>query len=172
LEYKTNKNIRIMILDIRKYPDKILTRKTKRVVEFDDDLKKIVDDLVETMYAKDGAGLAANQVGITKQVAAVDTGNGLVVLINPKIIGRKGKLIGVEGCLSFPGLELQIKRPQRITVKFLDKNGQLKTIKAQDLLARAICHEVDHLNGKTMLDRVSFWKRFKAKKNWKKQNFS
>ncbi|MEK7160630.1 MAG: peptide deformylase, partial [Patescibacteria group bacterium] len=98
-----------MILDIKTYPDKILTKKTRPIREFDANLQKLIDDMAETLYAKHGAGLAANQVGESKQIIVVDGGEGLKVLINPKITRSRGQMIYAEGCLSFPGIELFIK---------------------------------------------------------------
>lgn len=161
-----------MILDIVKYPNKILTRKTKRVVKIDEETKKLIDDMVETLYAKRGAGLAANQVGASKRILLADDsrGNGnLMVLINPRITKKKGAEIMAEGCLSLPGLELEIKRPAKIEVEYLDRHGREKKIKASDLLARIICHESDHLEGKTMLDRLPLLKRLKMKRQLRKK---
>ncbi len=161
-----------MILDIKTYPDKILTRKTKRVVEFDAATKKLIDDMVETLYAKRGAGLAANQVGVSKQIIVVDESRGegkVKILINPKIVRKKGAAIMAEGCLSFPGLELEIKRPEKIEAEYLDKNGRQCELKAEQLLARIICHEVDHLDGKTMLDKLPLLKRLKLKRQLRKR---
>lgn len=157
-----------MIREIRIYPNKILSKKAKPIGTFDVEIKKLIDDLVETMYAKDGAGLAANQVGELKQIVAVNVGERALVLINPKISERKGKEVGAEGCLSLPGLEVEVKRPQKIAVEYLDKTGRERKLKASDLLARVICHEVDHLQGKTLLDKVGFWKRLKLKRRLKK----
>jgi len=181
-----------MILDIITYPNKILTKKTKRVGAVDAEIKKLIDDMVETLYAKRGAGLAANQVGESKQIIVVDDSRGegnVKVLINPEIVRKKGSAIMVEGCLSLPGLELEIKRPAKIEVEyytliekdktrlrsdgasagpdFSDKieNFEKKRIKANDLLARIICHEIDHLDGKTMLDRLPLLKRLRLKRS-------
>jgi len=156
-----------MILEIKTYPEKILKQKAKRVDEIDAGIKKLIDDMVETLYVKKGAGLAANQVGALKQIAVIDFGEGLTVLINPEILSKNGKLVAAEGCLSFPGLELDIKRPQKILVRYLDKSGKEKKIKAEDLRARVICHELDHLQGKTLLNRVGFFKRIKLKRRLK-----
>jgi peptide deformylase len=156
-----------MILEIKTYPEKILKQKAKRVDEIDAGIKKLIDDMVETLYVKKGAGLAANQVGEAKQIAVIDFGEGLTILINPEILSKNGKLVAAEGCLSFPGLELDIKRPQKILVRYLDKSGKEKKIRAEDLRARVICHELDHLQGKTLLDRVGFFKRIKLKRRLK-----
>lgn len=160
-----------MILEIKKYPDKILTHKAKRVVKIDEETKKLISDMMETLYAQRGAGLAANQVGVSKRILLADDsrGNGnVMVLINPKIIRKKGVEIMAEGCLSLPGVELEIKRPAKIEVEYLDRQGREKKIKAEQLLARIICHEVDHLEGKTMLDRLSLLKRLKLKRRLRK----
>ena len=161
-----------MILDIVKYPNKVLTKKTKRVGEFDAATKKLIDDMVETLYARRGAGLAANQVGESKQIIVVDESRGegkVKVLINPKIVRKKGAAIMAEGCLSLPGLELEIKRPEKIELEYLDKNGRQSKLKTEQLLARIICHEVDHLDGKTMLDKLPLLKRLKLKRELRKR---
>lgn len=158
-----------MILDIKIYPDKILTRKTKPVIDFGAATEELINNMVETIYANRGAGLAANQVGVGKQVVVISAGDGLKALINPKIVGQSGRAVMTEGCLSFPGLELEIKRPVKIEVAYFDKNGRPRTITAVDLTARIICHEIDHLNGRTMLDHLSFWKRLMVAREWKKQ---
>ena len=160
-----------MILDIKTYPNKVLTKKTKPVGEIDADTKKLIDDMAETLYVKRGAGLAANQVGVSKQIIVVDESRGegkVKILINPKIVRKKGAAIMVEGCLSLPGLELEIKRPEKIEVEYLDKNSRQRELKAEQLLARIICHEVDHLDGKTMLDRLPLLKRLKMKRQLRK----
>jgi len=157
-----------MILDIKTYPNKILTKKTKPVGEIDAVVKKLIDDMVETLYASKGAGLAANQVGETKQIVVVDEGSGLLVLINPKITKKKGAVISAEGCLSFPGLEVEAKRPVKIEVEYKDRHGQHKKMKAEQLLARIICHETDHLRGKTILDKLPLFERLKIKRQLKK----
>lgn len=160
-----------MILDIKTYPQKILRQKAKEVGQIDAGTKKLIDDMVETLYAKGGAGLAANQVGEAKRIIVLDGGEGLKVLVNPKIVSRKGRIVLAEGCLSLPGIELEVARPSKIEVEFLDSRGQKQKIKAEQLLARIICHEVDHLEGKTILDHLSFLTRLKVKRKLKKANF-
>ncbi len=164
-----------MIRDIKTYPAKVLKQKAKSVGKaelssgrIDDEIKKLIDDMVETLYAKGGAGLAANQVGESKQIAVVDAGEGSIVLINPYIVDKKGKVVAAEGCLSLPGYELEVKRPEKIVVEYLDKSGREQKLKASDLLARVICHEVDHLRGKTILDKLPFFKRFVIKRKIRK----
>jgi len=157
-----------MIREIKTYPAKVLKQKAKRVGALDDEIKKLVDDMVETLYSQGGAGLAANQVGELKQVVVIEAGEGLKVLINPKILSKKGKIVAAEGCLSLPGYEFDIKRPQRIFVEYLDKSGREQKLRAEDLLARVICHEVDHLQGKTLLDKLPIIKRLILKRKIKK----
>ena len=157
-----------MILEIKIYPTKILKQKAKPVGQIDAEIKKLIDDMAETLYAKGGAGLAANQVGELKQIVVVDIGNDLKALINPKIVDKKGKAVMVEGCLSLPGYEISVKRPQKIEVEYLDRRGQEQKLRASDLLARVICHEVDHLQGKTLLDKLPIFKRWAIKRRLKK----
>ena len=160
-----------MIRDIKLYPAKVLKKKAKKVGEIDHDIKKLISDMIETLYASRGVGLAANQVGILKQIIVVDDSRGggdVKIIINPRISQRRGSEILAEGCLSFPGLELEIKRPQKILLRYLDEKGCHQEIKAEDMLARIICHEVDHLRGRTFLDRLGLLKRLKLKRQLKK----
>jgi len=156
-----------MILDIKTYPSKILSKKAKKIGVFNAEIKELIDNMVETLYAKNGVGLAANQVGERKRILVFDAGEGARVLINPRISRKRGKQIGKEGCLSFPGLELEIKRPMKIEVFYSDKEGERQKEKFEGLAARIICHETDHLDGKTILDRIGFFKRMALKKKLK-----
>ncbi|OIO47879.1 MAG: peptide deformylase [Parcubacteria group bacterium CG1_02_40_82] len=151
------------MLEIKKYGEPILRKKTQLVGEVDDEIRKLVSFLVQAMYQNKGAGLAANQIGLDLNMAVIDTGNGVKVLINPKIISSSGEITDEEGCLSLPGIFFKIKRPENIEVEALDKFGKIQKIKAQRLEARAICHEVDHLNGKLIIDRIGFWQRLRYK---------
>lgn len=148
-----------MILQIKKYPDPILRKKCQEVSEITDKVRKLIDDMIETMYRHQGVGLAAPQVGVEKRIIVVDVGKGLKILINPKIIHSSGKSIGKEGCLSLPGLYLKIKRAKEIVVEGLDKNGQTIKLKVRGFLARAIQHEIDHLNGILIINRLPWWQR-------------
>ncbi len=109
----------------------------------------------DTMYHADGVGLAAPQVGIIKRVVVIDVGEGLIELINPEIISEKGKQDGSEGCLSFPGEFGNVIRPNKVTIKAQDRYGKEFTMQGKELLARAFCHEIDHLNGRVFLDLVT-----------------
>jgi len=151
------------MIEIKKYGEPILKKKTKSIGEVDDEIRKLISFMMAATHEAGGVGLAANQIGLDLNMAVVDAGNGLKVLINPKIVKMEGEQIDEEGCLSFPGVYFKIKRPRYIEVEALDKFGNLQKIKAWDLEARAICHEVDHLNGKLILDRIGFLQRLKWK---------
>ena len=153
-----------MILEIKKYPEPIQTKKAKRVKNIDQEIQKLIDNMIETMYAAPGAGLAAPQVGHSIRLAVFDSSvkeeeGRLTVLINPEVIEKNGEAIMKEGCLSVPGFEAEIKRPEQIKVTGLDRNGQPITIEATGFLARVIQHEIDHLDGALLLDRISILKR-------------
>lgn len=135
------------IRNIVKDGDSILTKKCRPVEKFDRKLAILLDDMAETMYRANGVGLAAPQVGMLRRAVVVDIGEGVIELINPQIIAYSGEQEGVEGCLSFPGEWGITKRPQYVKVKAQDRNGNEFTVEGKDLLAKALCHEIDHLNG-------------------------
>jgi peptide deformylase len=139
---------------IRKDDDEILRKKSKKVDEISDRVRTLIKDMIETMYAADGIGLAAPQVGILKRIAVVDVGNGPVTVINPEIVNTVGTCVDVEGCLSLPGRQGEVERPEKITVQALNEKGEEVVIEAEGLLARALCHEIDHLNGILFTDRL------------------
>lgn len=151
------------IKKIVKFGDPILRNRCKPVEVFNDDLKSLIQDLKDTMYAAPGVGLAANQIGISLQVAVVDITAGqdlssFIILINPEIILIEGEQFEEEGCLSIPGIYEKVRRPQKVSVKTLDLQGNMKEIKGEGLLARAFCHEIDHLQGKLFIDYLSAFK--------------
>jgi peptide deformylase len=162
------------IREILKYPDGVLNRKAEPVENVDEDLNRLIDDMVETMYAAPGIGLAAPQVGVSKRLIVVDvkTAYGeeasLHVLINPEIVESEGEIKSEEGCLSLPGFTVSIDRFEKVTVKALDREGKEISISAEGLLAMALQHEIDHLEGTLILDRTSFLKREFYKKQLKK----
>lgn len=164
------------LLEIKKYPDKILKEKTTLIEPKsiqNGDFQRLIDDMAETMYAVKGIGLAANQVGIPKRLCVVDTSireqkSPLIVLINPVIIGREGKEEAEEGCLSLPGYLQTIKRSAKVIVKALDREGKPMEMEATGLLARVFQHEIDHLDGFLMIDRISPIKREFFKRRYKK----
>ncbi|NOZ69162.1 MAG: peptide deformylase, partial [Deferribacteres bacterium] len=127
-------------------------------------LQKLIDDMIETMYAAPGVGLAANQVGVPKQVAVIDVSaaekkSPLIVLVNPEIIHKEGQADSEEGCLSIPQYKTIVRRADKVRVKFLDRHGRPAEIEGEGLLARALQHEIDHLNGLLFIDRIGRIKR-------------
>lgn len=141
--------------NLRYEGDEILRKKSKEVSVVDDKIRTLLDDMVETMYAHEGVGLAAPQVGILKRVVVIDVEDGRVYkMINPKVTEMSGEQIGQEGCLSVKEKKGIVNRPMNVTVEYIDENGEPVTLVAEELLARAICHEVDHLDGILFLDRV------------------
>lgn len=136
---------------IVKEPDPILRKVSKPVVQINRNIHKLLDDMAETMYDAHGVGLAAVQIGILKRVIVVDTqeedGPGLIEMINPEIVEKSGTQLGPEGCLSIPGLNGDVKRYDKVVVRGLNRDGEMFEIHAEDFMARAFQHEVDHLNG-------------------------
>lgn len=141
-----------MIRKIVKLGDETLRKQSKPMKKFDLRLWLLLRDMADTMYKADGVGLAAPQVGILRRVVVVDTGDGLVELINPEIIAREGEQAGAEGCLSLPGRQGYVVRPQKVTVRAQDRKGKPFEITAEGLKARAFCHEIDHLDGVLYID--------------------
>ena len=133
--------------NIVKEGDDILNKKCRPVQKFDKKLAILLEDMAETMRNANGVGLAAPQVGVLRRVVVIDIGEGLIELVNPKIIAFSGEQEGSEGCLSFPGQWGIVKRPNYVKVKAQDRNGEEFTIEGKELLARAFCHELDHLDG-------------------------
>ena len=141
--------------NLRYEGDEILRKKCKEVSVVDDKIRTLLDDMVETMYAHEGVGIAAPQVGILKRVVVIDVEDGRVYkMINPKVTEMSGEQVGQEGCLSVKEKKGIVSRPMKVTVEYIDENGEPVTLVAEELLARAICHEVDHLDGILFLDRV------------------
>ncbi len=127
--------------------EELLRKKSREVVKFDQRLWDLLDDMAETMYKANGVGLAAPQVGVLRRAVVVDIGEGLIELINPVIVSKKGTQSGSEGCLSSPGRYGLVTRPMKVKVKALDRYGKPVSYEGKELLARAFCHEVDHLDG-------------------------
>lgn len=162
-----------MIYPIVKYGDPVLERPADPVTVFDDDLRKLVDDMFESMYAAHGVGLAAPQIGISRRVAVVDVTfkedpDAKLVLINPEIIHTEGKQTQNEGCLSIPEFRESVTRPKKVTVRAQDLEGNVFEHTGQELLARALMHETDHLNGKLYIHRISGLKRDLIKRRIRK----
>jgi peptide deformylase len=147
------------------YPDKRLREPGKEVELFDDELRTLIDDMAETMYAAPGVGLAAPQIGVSKRLFIIDVASGddepsdLRVFINPEIVATEGETTFNEGCLSFPGAHEDVDRAAQVTVRALDQDGEPFELRAEGLLAIAIQHENDHLDGKLMIDHLSVLRR-------------
>ena len=162
------------ILPVKKYPSPELTTRAAEVTAIDERVRELVADMVDTMYAAVGVGLAANQVGVTRRVAVVDLSAGeepdqLLVLINPEIVAAEGSVADEEGCLSFPAITEIVARPERVTMRAIDLDGKGYELEGEGLLARAICHEVDHLNGILFIDRLTGFKKDRVRRAVKKK---
>ena len=164
------------VREIKTYPDPVLRNKTARVETIDDTIQRLIEDMVETMHAAPGVGLAANQVGVPLQVAVIDLStreeqenrHPLLVLINPEILSTQGSVIAEEGCLSIPEYAEKVKRAARVTVRAQDRRGKPFEIEADGLMAKALQHEIDHLNGLLLIDRLSTLKKDIFKRKYKK----
>ncbi len=139
---------------IREYGDEILTKKCREVKDMTPRLKELVADMLDTMYHAEGVGLAAPQVGVLRRICVIDIGEGPIVLVNPKIVEQDGEQEGNEGCLSVPGKAGVVIRPNHVIAEGFDENMNPVTIEGEELLARAICHELDHLEGIMYTTRV------------------
>ncbi len=142
------------IRQIRYVGDPILRKKSREVTEVSERIRTLIEDMIDTMYENKGVGLAAPQVGVLRRVVVIDIGDGPIKLINPEIIETEGEYIDIEGCLSVPNRAGTVKRPERVKVKYLDETGEEKTIEGTGLLAKALCHEIDHLNGILFIDKI------------------
>ncbi len=134
--------------------DEILTKKCREVKEMTPRLKELVQDMLETMYEAQGVGLAAPQVGVLRRIVVIDVGEGPIVLVNPKIVEQDGEQEGSEGCLSVPGKAGMVVRPNHVVAEGFDENMNPVRVEGEELLARAICHELDHLDGVMYTTRV------------------
>ena len=163
-----------MVYPIVKFGNPVLEREAENITEFDTpDLHKLVDDMFESMYAAKGVGLAAPQIGISKKIAVIDCSNGenpndKLVLINPQILKSEGKQVGEEGCLSIPTFREQVRRGKRVTVRAQNARGEEFEITGEDLLARALVHETEHLLGRLYITHLSNLKREVMKRKIRK----
>ena len=162
-----------MIYPVVKYGNPVLEKPAETVTRFDDALRKLVEDMFESMYAAHGVGLAAPQIGIAKRLAVIDVSfkedpKARLVLVNPEIIRTEGKQRGSEGCLSLPEFREEVTRPLRVTVRAQDASGKHFEASGEELLARALMHETDHLNGKLYISHISALKRDLMKRKIRK----
>lgn len=141
------------VLDIVRVPDPVLRRPAKPVERVTKRIQKLIRDMADTMYAANGAGLAAPQVGVSERVIVADAGDGLVALVNPRIVAASGSEVDVEGCLSIPNVTVYVERAAQVEVEGWDERGKTVRIKAEGLLARALQHEIDHLDGILITDK-------------------
>lgn len=139
---------------IVKLGEDVLRMKSKPVDKIDKRLLSLLNDMADTMYAADGVGLAAPQVGILKRAVVIDVGDGLIELVNPEITASEGAAVGVEGCLSVPDRRGTVERPEKVTVEAQNRDGKAIRLEAEGLLAVAICHELDHLDGIVYVDKM------------------
>lgn len=162
-----------MIHPIVKYGNPVLEKPAEKVTAFDEELQKLVDDMFESMYAAKGVGLAAPQIGISRRIAVIDVTfkedpNAKLVLVNPEIIHAEGKHVQNEGCLSIPEFRENVSRPNKVTVRAQDVHGEIFEKTGEELLARALLHETDHLNGKLYISHLSSLKRDLIKRKIRK----
>ena len=155
------------------YPNPVLATPGEKVEVIDEEVRELVADMIETMYAAPGVGLAAQQVGVARQIAAVDVSVGedpsqLLVLINPEVVAESGSQVDEEGCLSFPGITEMLERPLQVTLQATNLEGERYEVESEGFLARAFCHEIDHLNGVLFLERMSSLKRQLVRRRIKK----
>jgi len=154
----------VAVLPIRKYGDEVLRRPAEPVTEIDASLQTLIDNMVDTMYAAPGVGLAANQVGVSLRLMLIDLSVGkrpdeLHVFINPEMIEAEGEITEEEGCLSIPDFVEIVTRPERVKLRYLDRNGVEREMWGDGLMARAMCHEIDHLNGTLFVDHLRGFKK-------------
>ena len=147
------------LLEIRVFPEPSLRTPAREVTTFDRELEVFIRDLWETMLAFDGVGLAATQVGVGLSVCVISWKENRLVLVNPRIVLEEGEQVGDEGCLSFPGIFEKVRRPMKVRVEAQDEKGKPLSIEAEGFLARALCHEIDHLGGRLLIDHLSPLKR-------------
>ena len=162
--------------EICTYPDPVLRNKTARVERIDSALDRLIEDMVETMHAAPGVGLAANQVGVPLQLAVIDLSSReneeqrhpLLVIINPELIAMEGSVLEEEGCLSIPDYAEKVRRAARVKVRAQDRTGKQFELEAEGLMAKALQHEIDHLNGLLFVDRLSSLKKHLFKRRFRK----
>jgi len=155
-------------LRIHTWPEKILRTNCKDVKKVDDSIRNFLDQMYQLMRVAGGIGLAANQAGLDLNLIVIEDEGRVFKLVNPKITKQKGKILFLEGCLSFPALELEVKRANKVWVTALNEKGEKLDIEAEGVLAVVLQHEIDHINGIVFIDRIPFWKRIKIRSQLKK----
>jgi len=166
-----------MIREIITYPNKLLKENSKDITDFNEDLHTLLDDMYETMMVKNGIGLAAIQVAMPVNTLIINLPDkddvqkkeNLIEIINPKIVESEGSIIYQEGCLSVPQYYEDVQRAQWVKIEYFDRNGNCNTMECEDLLAVAVQHEMDHLKGELFIEKLSYLKRKKFEKEWKKK---
>lgn len=163
-----------MILEVKTFPDKVLRKIAKPVTDINDEIITLLNNMVETMHAQNGVGLAAPQVGISKRIIVADPSGGedesmIMRLINPEITAEYGEQLGEEGCLSVPGEYESVRRAEAVSIEAMDEKGDKFSMKAEGFLARILQHEIDHLDGKLFIDRIPSFKRDTLKKSIKRR---
>ena len=166
-------NIVMAVLEIKKYPEKVLKEKASPIKNIDASVQRFIDDMIETMHTAGGVGLAANQVGVLQRLCVIDLRTKenkipLIVLLNPVIVEKEGMVDAEEACLSVPGYMTSLKRAEKVLVRGIDREGRQMEIEGEGLLARALQHEIDHLEGLLFIDRMSPIKREFFKRRYKK----
>jgi peptide deformylase len=154
----------VAVLPIVKYGAEVLRKPADPIVDFDEPLQRLIDDMIDTMYAAPGVGLAANQVGVARRLMVIDLSVGkrpgeCFVIINPEIVETEGEVTEEEGCLSIPDFTEIVTRPERVKLRYLDRNAERREMWGEGLMARAMCHEIDHLNGTLFVDYLRGLKR-------------
>ncbi len=162
-----------MIREIIKHPNPVLRKRCREIKKIDQEIKLLAQEMLETLAKSQGLGLAGPQIGELKRIIAVQAETGPQAFINPKIVKKSRQFeTENEGCLSFPGLFLEIKRAREVEVEALSLEGRKIRLRARGLLARIFQHEIDHLNGVLLIKRISFWQRLKSRKNLKQNAFN
>jgi len=156
----------VSLLDIHVLGSPILRQETTPVERMTDELRRLTDDMIATMHAAKGIGLAAPQIGRPERIAVIDVEDNPIVIVNPEIVMTEGSAKAEEGCLSIPEIYGDVERPARVTIRALDRNGERFELQATELLARCLQHEIDHLHGKLFIDYLSFLKRRSALAKW------
>ena len=154
------------LLDIHVLGSPILRQETTPVDRMTDELRRLTDDMIATMHAAKGIGLAAPQIGRSERIAVIDVEDDPIVIVNPEIVITEGSAKAEEGCLSIPEIFGDVERPARVTIRALDRDGEPFELQASELLARCLQHEIDHLHGKLFIDYLSFLKRRSALAKW------